>query len=125
MVKNFSIKQARPQASVVGKPQEKIVFGFSELRPYSYVNSKGDSAFFITFLERLKKLCCLDWNTINIQIGSLTIAARQHVPEGMTSLMAFRASGDNHVFLGYRENNIFQVIFIEYNFGDVYFHGSK
>ena len=49
MVKNFSIKQARPQASVVGKPQEKIVFGFSELRPYSYVNSKGDSAFFITF----------------------------------------------------------------------------
>ena len=136
MVKNFSIKQARPQASVVGKPQEKIVFGFSELRPYSYVKSKSDSTFFITFLERLKKLCCLDWNTIDlsarhsfgfekIQIGSLTIAARQHVPEGMTSLMAFRASGDNHVFLGYRENNIFQVIFIEYNFGDVYFHGSK
>lgn len=135
MVRNFSIKQTKPQASVVGKPQEKIVFGFSELRPYSYVKSKSDSTFFITFLERLKKLCCLDWDTVSlsarhsfgyekIPVGSLTTAARQHVP-GMQSLMAFRASGDNHVFLGYRENNIFQVIFIEYDFGDVYNHGSK
>ena len=33
------------------------------------------------------------------------------------------ATGDNHVFLGYRQQNTFEVIFIEYNFGDIYTHG--
>ena len=136
MVKKFAIKQPKPQAAVIGKPQERIVFGFSELRPYSYVNCHNDSSFFISFFERLKKLSSLDWNTVNtsarhsfgfekMQADSVSAAAKQHVPVGMTSLMVFRASGDNHVFLGYRDNNVFQVIFIEYNFGDVYFHGKK
>ena len=136
MVKKFSIKQPKPLAAEIGRVQEKIVFGFSELRPYSYVNNEHDSAFFISLLERLKKLCSLDWNTVNtsarhsfglekMHVDSLTAVARQHVPVGMTSLLVFRASGDNHVFLGYRDNNVFQVIFIEYNFGDVYFHGKK
>lgn len=31
-------------------------------------------------------------------------------------------NGDNHVFLGYRQQNTFEVIFIEYNFGDIYSH---
>lgn len=136
MVKKFSIKQPKPLAAAIGRVQEKIVFGFSELRPFSYVNNEHDSAFFIFFLERLKKLCSLEWNTVNtsarhsfglekMQVESLTTAAKQHVPVGMTSLLVFRASGDNHVFLGYRDKNIFQIIFIEYNFGDVYFHGKK
>ena len=29
MVKKFAIKQPKPQAAVIGKPQERIVFGFS------------------------------------------------------------------------------------------------
>lgn len=77
----------------------------------------------------------MDWNTVNtsarhsfgmekMQVTSLTAAARTHMPEGMTSLLVFRATGDNHAFLGYRDNNVFQVIFIEYNFGDVYSHGK-
>lgn len=53
----------------------------------------------------------------------MTAAAQTHVPKGMDSLLVFRATGDNHVFLGYREENVFQVIFIEYQFGDVYQHG--
>ena len=65
MVKKFAIKQPKPQAAVIGKPQERIVFGFSELRPYSYVNCHNDSSFFISFFERLKKLSSLDWNTVN------------------------------------------------------------
>ena len=60
MVKKFAIKQPKPQAAVIGKPQERIVFGFSELRPYSYVNCHNDSLFFISILERLKKLSSLD-----------------------------------------------------------------
>ena len=95
MVKKFTIKQPKPLAAVIGKPQERIVFGFSELRPYSYVNSHNDSLFFISFLERLKKLCSLDWNTVNtsarhsfglekMHVDSLTAVARQHVPVGMS-----------------------------------------
>lgn len=101
MVKKFTIKQPKPLASIIGKPQERIVFGFSELRPFSYVNSHNDTSFFISFLERLKKLSSLDWNTVNtsarhsfglekMQVDSLTIAAKQHVPVGMTSLLVFR-----------------------------------
>jgi len=63
MVKKFTIKQPKPSAAVIGKPQEKIVFGFSELRPFSYVDNHNDTSFFISFLDRLKKLCSLDWNT--------------------------------------------------------------
>lgn len=136
MVKKFTIKQPKPLAAVIGTPQERIVFGFSELRPFSYVNSHNDSSFFISFFDRLKKLSCLDWNAVNtsarhsfglekMPVDSLTVAAKQHVPEGMTSLLVFRSSGNNRVFLGYRNHNVFQVIFIEYNFGDVYFHGKK
>lgn len=135
MVKKFVIKQPKPLATAIGKPQDKIVFGFSELRPFSYVDSHNDSSFFISFLERLKKLSNVDWNTVNasarhsfgmekMPVASLTAAARTHVPEGMTSLLVFRATGDNRTFLGYRDNNVFQVIFIEYNFGDVYSHGK-
>lgn len=118
----------------IGKSQERIVFGFSELRPYSYVDGHNDSVFFISFLERLKKLSTVDWNTVNtsarhsfgmekMNVCNMTKSAQIHVPEGMNSLLVFHATGDNHVFLGYREGNTFQVIFIEYQFGDVYVHG--
>lgn len=36
----------------------------------------------------------------------MTQAAQVHVPIGMASLLVFRATGDNHVFLGYREGNV-------------------
>ena len=103
------------------------------MRPYSYVDSHNDSGFFISFLDRLKKLSSIDWNTANVSarhsyglekmnVCDMTRAAQSHVPEGMVSLLVFRATGDNHVFLGYREENVFQVIFVEYQFGDVYCH---
>ncbi|WP_343764404.1 hypothetical protein [Gangjinia marincola] len=40
-------------------------------------------------------------------------------------LQVFRATGDNRVFLGLRKENIFHVIFMEEQFGDIYNHGSK
>ena len=133
MSKKFSFKKSQPSTNDVGKSQENIVFGFSELRAYSYVDSHNDSDFFISFLGRLKKLSSIDWKTANtsarhsfgmekMKVGSMTQAAQVHVPIVMESLLVFRATGDNHVFLGYREGNVFQVIFIEYQFGDVYSH---
>ena len=133
MGKRFSFKKGQPSITEIGKTRDRIVFGFSELRPYSYVDSHNDSGFFISFLDRLKKLSSIDWNTANVStrhsyglekmnVCDMTRAAQSHVPEGMSSLLVFRATGDNHVFLGYREENVFQVIFVEYQFGDVYRH---
>ncbi len=133
MSKKFSFRKPQPSTGEIGKSQENIVFGFSELRAYSYVDSRNDSDFFISFLGRLKKLSSIDWKAANtsarhslgmekMNVNSMTQAAQVHVPVGMTSLLVFRATGDNHVFLGYREGNVFQVIFIEYQFGDVYSH---
>lgn len=133
MGKRFSFKKGQPSVADIGKAKDKIVFGFSELRQYSYVDSNNDSGFFIAFLDRLKKLSSIDWNTANVSachsfgfekmdVFFMTRSAQNYVPEGMSSLLVFRATGDNHVFLGYREGNIFQVIFVEYQFGDVYSH---
>lgn len=134
MPKRFPIKKPKPLAIDIGKGCEKIVFGFSEVRPFSYVDSRNDSDFFIAFLGRLKKLCGTDWNTVNtsgrhsfgwekIEKSSMTTAAQAHMPNGMKSLLAFRAKGDNHAFLGFRDGNTFQIVFIESRFGDVYNHG--
>ena len=44
-------------------------------------------------------------------------------PSGLTKLLVLRATGNNHAFLGYRDGSVFQVLFIEYKFGDIYNHG--
>ena len=81
----------------------------------------------------MKKLGGIDWNTVNtsgrhsfgtekMKVSDLTTSARQLVPAGVDSLIVLRATGNNHVFLGTRDENVFNVIFIEYQFGDVYKH---
>lgn len=60
MGKRFSFKKGQPSITEIGKTKDRIVFGFSELRPYSYVDSHNDSGFFISFLDRLKKLSSID-----------------------------------------------------------------
>lgn len=134
MGKNHGIKRQTPQPSLIRKITDKLVFGFSELRPFSYTDAEKDSEFFIKFLDRLKRLGSLDWNTVStsarhsfgtekIDSKFFTEAAKSKLPNGMNSLLVFRAQGDNHVFLGYCDGNVFQIIFIEYQFGDVYKHG--
>ena len=123
---NEEIKPAKPQ-------QTKVVFGFSSLKPVSYVDAKNDSRFFIDFLKRLKMLSGLEWNTLwttqrhglgTEMIGRETLRSsiQKMVPEDMKNIIVLRATGDNHAFLGYRDGNVFQVLFIEYAFGDIYNH---
>ncbi len=133
MGSRLKVRKQVPTVGSIGKSRENIVFGFSELSPFSYVDADKDGTFFIDFLARLKKLCCIDWNTINVSarhsfgtekiyVRDMTAKAQSHVPDGMDSLTVFRATGDNHAFLGYRDCNVFQVILIEHRFGDVYKH---
>lgn len=131
-------RKIKPQATpsgIVSQQQSKVIFGFSQLRRLSYVDAKNDSVFFIDFLDRLKKLSGLDWNTVwttqrhglgteMVPKVSLKQSAKNLIPEDMDKLIVFRATGDNHAFLGFREGNVFQVLFIEYKFGDIYQHGK-
>ena len=123
-----------PTESLTKLTNEKVVFGFSELRNISYREARNNSAFFIDFIDRLKKYCQLTWNdlrtsqrhgfgTESIPVTKLRERVLAHIPPELIKLLVLRATGNNHVFLGYRDRNIFQVIFVEYQFGDIYDHG--
>lgn len=114
--------------------RQKISFGFAEIRDISFSDAKNDSRFFVNFIQHLKRFCNLTWDDIKVThrhgFGSETISverltpnALQWVPAGLRKLIVLRATGNNHVFLGYRDGNVFQILFIEYCFGDIYTHG--
>lgn len=108
-------------------------FNFSELADYSYTGARNNNKFFIEFLQRLKKLSELTWEVIcqsprhsfgfeTIDRECLKKAAQNKVSPEVKKLFVFRATGNNHVFLGNLNGHIFNIILIEYNFGDVYKH---
>jgi len=109
------------------------VFCFKYLHSISYVNCK-DAGFFIDFLQRLQKLGQLGWNEINksprhsfgyekIPVSAIKTNFRTTImTEDVTELTVFRANGNNLPFLGLRLNDVFQVIFIETTFNDIYQH---
>ena len=99
---------------------------------YSIKDCK-DYDFFFRFLERLQKLSELGWKEINKSnrhgFGTEKIPTDQikpKFPEFITPdvnfLTAFRATGNNHPFLGIQNGKIFHIIYIESKFGDIYDH---
>ena len=71
------------------------------------------------------------WNEINKsqrhsfgyeKISIKSIKKDISIAKGIDYLFSFRATGSNHVFLGFREGNVFKVVFIESKFGDIYNH---
>ncbi|MDR2145227.1 MAG: hypothetical protein LBE91_02040 [Tannerella sp.] len=108
-------------------------FCFKYLQEVSF-NKSNDFYFFIDFLLRLKKLSELGWNEINksdrhsygYELISINQIRQNKLPEiitkDMKTLTVFRANGQNKPFIGIRNGDIFHIIFIETNFGDVYNH---
>lgn len=125
----MSVKKQNPVQNHIGQ-DNRISFGFSHLHDVSYTDCKHP-AFFIDFLQRLKKICCVDWNTVNTsqrhafgweKIPIDRVRKAMILTREVSFLLAFRATGNNHVFLGFREGNVFQVVFVESQFGDIYNH---
>ena len=122
-------KRESPEAKSISVSDE-ISFGFKYLQPASY--SDGASAeFLVEFLGRLKGLCGLGWNEIRKssrhsygceKIPVSSIKKETGLTDDVRHLLAFRATGDKHVFLGFRDGNVFQIVFIEAKFGDIYDH---
>lgn len=89
--------------------------------------------FFKKYLERLKKLSETSWDEINkagrhglgyehLTWEQLNVQKPASVTNEIKRLMVFRATGDNHAFLGFRSGSVFNVVFIETSFGDIYNH---
>lgn len=107
------------------------IFSFKHLQDVS-INKTSNHKLFYDFLIRLKKLSELGWKEIHKSprhsFGTEIIPQniiKPELPKFITpevTLLAFRAKGDNHPFIGYRENNVFHILYIEANFGDIYDH---
>lgn len=109
------------------------IFSFRYLRDVSIDKCK-DPNFFHDFLMRLQKLSELGWEEIRKsgrhafgreKIPVDIIKPRRRLPSFVTSevdLDVFRATGDNHVFVGIQQGKIFYIFFIEASFGDIYPH---
>lgn len=109
------------------------LFSFKYLEDKTHKDC-GESRFFIKFLERLNKLSALGWKEIEksdrhsfgtekIEISKikpqveLPVNFKKH-----TDFTVFRATGDNHVFAGIREDSTFHIFYIESEFGRLYDH---
>ena len=109
------------------------LFSFKYVQSVSISGCK-EGKFFYDFLLRLRKLDELGWKGImksdRHSFGTELIPIRQFkhkvdlpiITNDITKLMVFRSAGDNRIFAGLREGDVFQVIFIESRFGDIYDH---
>ena len=108
------------------------LFSFKHLQKVSF---DGDvkAKFFQDFLLRLKKYSDLGWKQMAIEkrhgYGWEFMPQermKKQLPAAVTpevQLMVLRSANDNRAMVGFREWNIFHVIFIEANFNDIYKHG--
>lgn len=109
----------------------KVTFGFEHLHPASWADAK-DPRFFKEFLLHLQKFSSMTWQALysaprhGFGTETLPVSAVKPqingVPDEIQKFLVLRATGDNHPFLGYRDKDTFQVVFIEAQFGDIYNH---
>ena len=109
------------------------MFSFKYIQSDSIKNCR-EGKFFYDFLMRLRKLAELGWKEImksdRHSFGTEFIPVGQFKPqkevpiitEDVNKLMVFRSAGDNRIFAGVRDGDVFQIVFIETKFGDVYKH---
>lgn len=108
------------------------LFSFRYLQHTSFTDCT-DNTFFPSFMKRLTKLSELGWKGINTAqrhgFGMEKLPQniiKPQLPSVITpevQLFAFRATGNNLPFVGFREGKIFHILFIETTFGDIYSHG--
>lgn len=131
------IKPIPSQAPLLSKDIENYVkidyplFSFRHLQHTSFTDCK-EVTFFPSFMKRLKNLSELGWNGIHTSqrhgYGMEKLPQNIIKPQLPTiitpevQLFAFRATGNNLPFVGFREGKIFHIVFIETSFGDIYDH---
>lgn len=110
------------------------LFSFKYLQEVSFIYRTIHAKFFQTLFIRLKKYSLLGWHEMstspNHDYGWEFLPQQQmkkQLPSIITpevDLMILRSSNDNKAMVGFREWNIFHVIFIEASFNAIYNHGN-
>jgi hypothetical protein len=133
--KSPKIKNVQPSTSIEKSKineEDYPIFCFKYLSDISIKDCKNYD-FFIEFLLRLKKLSELGWKEIRlsqrhsfgmekIPVDKLHPRLPSCVTPDVTHLHVFRATGNKLPFVGIEIQQVFRILFIETNFGDIYDH---
>lgn len=107
------------------------LFSYKYLQNVSFCSQK-DASFFHEFINRLHKYSTLGWQ--EMQTSGRHSFGFEYLPQNIMKpqlpsvvtpevhLMVLRSTNDNRALVGFREWNIFHIIFIEANFNDIYDH---
>lgn len=109
------------------------LFSFKYLQNVSF-NGDVKAKFFQNFLLRLKNYSDLGWNEMSTDnrhnYGWEFLPQermKNKLPNAVTpevQLMVLRSANDKRAMVGFREWNIYHIIFIEAVFNDIYEHGK-
>ena len=111
------------------------IFCFKYLSDRSIKKCKQHK-FFFDFLMRLRDLSRKGWDGIrasdrhsygmeSIPKGEIKPQLPDWITPEVTHLHVFRYTGNNLPFVGLQIQNIFRILFIEADFGEIYNHKSK
>lgn len=133
--KSPKIKNIQPVTTIEKRKiieEDYPLFCFKYLSDTSIKDCKN-SGFFIELLLRFKKLSELGWKEIRksqrhgfgmekIPVGDIHPKVPSCITPDVTHLHVLRATGSNLPFVGIEIQNVFRILFIETNFGDIYDH---
>lgn len=126
MVKKANRRLTVSIERVVDPP--KVVFGFQYLQSVSWPESR-DCVFFKDFLIRLSMFCRMTWQELyqtsrhGLGLEKLPVSVVRHnCSMDNDYFLVLRAAGNNLPFLGFRRGDVFEIVFIETRFGDIYNH---
>lgn len=127
----FLLRQTETCSYIKQKP----VFSFEYLVTKNLYDSKdcNNNNLYRDLFIRLQKIDELGWSEVRksdrhqygnekIEVSNFKIDLPDSITPDVTSMTVFRADGKKHVFAGFMRYDIFFIVFIECNFGDLYDH---
>lgn len=125
-------RESLTSGDLKAKKEERPVFSFEYLQDVSIRKKCTDQMFLYDLLHHLREICGKTWKEIQSAgkhslVGYEMLPVEYFVPKKMPEivspdvkkLMVFRASGDNRVMVGIKQESIFHVLFVETVHGDV------
>lgn len=119
-------------SDLMAKPEERPVFSFEYLQDTSIRKKCTDQMFLYDLLNHLREISKKIWKELQTAgkhslVGYEMLPVEYFVPKKMPAivtpevkkLMVFRASGDNRVMVGIKQEAIFHVLFVETVHGEV------
>lgn len=110
----------------------KVTFGFSYLSDVSWSLCRKPE-FFQDWMKHLRLFSGMTWQMLyqaprhGLGTEKLPLSAIKPsvpmMPMVLENFLVLRATGDNHPMIGFRRGDVFEVVFLESEFGDVYKHG--